>query len=110
MNQTQEKIDLGQHPGESIDWRRHRHGCPDYRERWFPYSNPDAGEPMYQVFCMRNTPPETWEEQDKCLASRTQCWRLAETRRAGQAARDDDDPEIDIPLSSVRRRAAPRDN
>jgi hypothetical protein len=32
---------------------------------------------MYQVFCLMNTPPETLEEQEKCLASRTRCWRLA---------------------------------
>ena len=113
MNQTQEKVELGQHPGESIDWRRHRHGCPQYRERWFPYSNPDAGEPMYQVFCMRNTPPETWDEQDKCLASRTQCWRIAEARRAAGAAHagaENDDSGVDIPLGSVKRRSAPRAN
>ena len=112
MNQTQEKVDLGQHPGESIDWRHHRHGCPQYRERWFPYSNPDAGEPMYQVFCMRNTPPETWDEQDKCLSSRAECWRLTEARRAARPTNGDDDDGagVVIPLGSVKRRTAPRAN
>ena len=102
MNQTQAKVDLGEHPRESIDWRRHRHGCPQYRERWFPYSNPDAGEPMYQVFCLMNTPPETWAEQDKCLASRAHCWRLTEASRATPGAQAA--PSVDIPLHSVRRR------
>jgi hypothetical protein len=35
---------------------------------------------MYQVFCLMNTPPETLDEQEKCLASRTRCWRLAAQR------------------------------
>jgi hypothetical protein len=50
---------------------------------------------MYQVFCGMNTPPVTFEEQEKCLASKTQCWRLAEARRKGSA---------DVPLESVKRR------
>ncbi len=36
-----------------------------------------AGEPMYQVFCMKGTPPITLEEQERCLHSKTCCWRLA---------------------------------
>lgn len=68
--------DLHENPREHCDWRRHRHGCPNYRERWFPNSDPEAGEPMYQVFCFLNTPPASREEQDRCLASRTRCWRL----------------------------------
>ncbi len=31
---------------------------------------------MYQVFCMQGTPPVSWEEQDKCMHSKTGCWRL----------------------------------
>ena len=49
---------------------------------------------MYQVFCMRNTPPESFEEQEKCLNARTECWRVAEARRNGG----------DVPLASIRRR------
>jgi hypothetical protein len=69
---------LREDPREHSDWRRHKNGCPFYRERWFPNSDLAAGEPMYQVFCLKNTPPTTLAEQDKCLASRTQCWRLVE--------------------------------
>jgi hypothetical protein len=46
---------------------------------------------MYQVFCMQNTPPVTSEEQEKCLHSRHQCWRLAEAaarKRQPRAARE----------------------
>lgn len=37
---------------------------------------------MYQVFCMQDTPPVTWEEQDKCLHSKHGCWRLADQKEA----------------------------
>ncbi len=40
---------------------------------------------MYQVFCLKGTPPETLEEQDKCFRSKTRCWRLA-NRRQTEAA------------------------
>lgn len=63
-------------PREHCDWRHSKNWCPHYRERWFPHSDPALGEPMYQVFCLQNTPPTTLEEQEKCLVSRTRCWRL----------------------------------
>ncbi len=90
-------------PITNINWRRHRRGCPHYRERWFPESDLGAGEPMYQVYCGLNTPPESVEEQDRCLSSKTRCWRLAaasQRPRAAAAAR----VAPDIPLSSVKRR------
>jgi len=31
---------------------------------------------MYQVFCMKGTPPVTLEDQERCLHSKTCCWRL----------------------------------
>lgn len=40
---------------------------------------------MYQVFCLKNTPPVTAEEQEKCFRSKTCCWRLAEQEKTGQA-------------------------
>ncbi len=86
-------------PRHSINWRRHRHGCPHYRERWFVESDPDAGEPMYQVYCSMDTPPETLGEQEKCRSSRTQCWRVAEAQRT--AIRNGD---VVIPLASIKRR------
>jgi hypothetical protein len=87
---------LFENPLESINWRRHRNGCPHYRVRWYPENDFAAGEPMYQVYCRKNTPPETFDEQEKCLNSRTECWRIAEARRKGDGA---------IPLTSVKRRA-----
>lgn len=72
---------LHQHPKESPNWRKHKNACPNYRERWFRDSDPFAGEPLYQVFCLMGTPPLTQEEQDKCLHSRCRCWRLAEQKK-----------------------------
>jgi hypothetical protein len=88
---------LREHPRESVNWRRYSTGCPHYRVRWFIDSDPDAGEPMYQVFCLQNTPAESWEEQEKCLESRKQCWRLAESKRKAASG-------IDIPLENIKRR------
>lgn len=90
-------------PRDSLRWRRHARGCPHYRERWFAESNTAAGEPMYQVFCLMNTPPETLEEQERCLASRSRCWRLSATQ-------DAPDSGVDIPLSAVKRRAPAQSN
>ncbi|HEY7833846.1 MAG TPA: hypothetical protein VIG30_09775 [Ktedonobacterales bacterium] len=73
--------ELRDDPRQQSDWRHHKHGCPNYRERWLPHSDLEAGEPMYQVFCLLNTPPRTLAEQRKCLCSPTQCWRLAEAER-----------------------------
>jgi hypothetical protein len=41
---------------------------------------------MYQVFCMQGTPPVTWEEQDRCMHSKSGCWRLAKEATCGEAA------------------------
>lgn len=85
--------DLREDPREHCDWRRHKNGCPHYRERWFPNSDPDAGEPMYQVFCLMNTPPTTLEEQEKCLVSRTHCWRLIEVAARANSTVNRSQPE-----------------
>jgi hypothetical protein len=69
-------------PSENSNWRKHKNACPFYRERWFPGSDVAAGEPMYQVFCMKGTPPVTLEEQERCLRSKTCCWRLSQNRQA----------------------------
>jgi hypothetical protein len=82
--------DVREDPREHCDWRRHKNGCPYYRERWFPHSDPTVGEPMYQVFCLKNTPPISLEEQEKCLSSRTRCWRLIELE-ARRPARESDE-------------------
>jgi hypothetical protein len=56
---------------------------------------------MYQVYCMMNTPPETFDEQERCLNSRTRCWR----REATAPGRDEKEEfETRIPLGSIKRR------
>jgi hypothetical protein len=69
-------------PAESSNWRKHKNACPFYRERWFPGNDIMAGEPMYQVFCMKDTPPLTTDEGDRCLHSKSCCWRLSEQKPA----------------------------
>src|SRR5215472_3969681 len=91
-------IDVRENPRESINWRHYRTGCPNYRVRWFPESDPAAGEPLYQVYCLMDTPPVTWDEQEKCLSSSRECWRIAEARRQRLGA--------DIPVSSIKRRTS----
>jgi hypothetical protein len=59
---------------------------------------------MYQVFCGMNTPPESLEEQERCLTSKTRCWRLASSAQRTRGAAKDADASPDIPLSSVKRR------
>lgn len=61
---------------------------------------------MYQVFCLMNTPPETLEEQERCLASRTRCWRLAAARTGEQAGEQgEQDGECAEPTGPGRRGA-----
>jgi hypothetical protein len=41
---------------------------------------------LYQIICLQNTPPENVAEQDRCMKSRTRCWRLAHTKGRAKAA------------------------
>jgi hypothetical protein len=47
---------------------------------------------MYQVFCMKGTPPITAGEQDKCFRSKTCCWRLAEKRKSATQQTSKEEP------------------
>ncbi|HYL42551.1 MAG TPA: hypothetical protein VEU97_04115 [Ktedonobacteraceae bacterium] len=85
-------------PSENINWRKHKNACPFYRERWFPANDVLAGEPMYQVFCMKGTPPVTLEEQEKCFRSKSCCWRLNEKKNTHAAKKPDNE---ETPLYSM---------
>lgn len=52
---------------------------------------------MYQVFCLKGTPPITAEEQDKCFHSKTSCWRLM----AKKAAHAQEAQQEETPLASL---------
>lgn len=54
---------------DSINYRRHRNACRYYREKW------DVEHALYQSICLRDTPPLTQEEQERCFTSRLRCWR-----------------------------------
>jgi hypothetical protein len=50
---------------------------------------------------MMNTPPQTFDEQEKCLNSRTRCWRNgAKVLGKGKGQ----DYEAKIPVDSIKRR------
>jgi hypothetical protein len=40
---------------------------------------------LYQIICLQNTPPVNQTEQDRCMKSRTRCWRLARTNGRASA-------------------------
>ena len=67
-------------------WRRHKGACPFYRENWV-ISDPGTADPdgetvLYEIYCLKDTPPVTIDEQDKCFNSPHVCWRLRETKGA----------------------------
>ncbi len=62
---------------DNINWRRHRTACPNYREDW------RIEDGLYRCICLLGTPPETREEQDRCMASPRSCWRLKKTSESG---------------------------
>lgn len=67
-------------------WRRHKDACPFYRENWIvsdqPLLNECGEEVLYEIYCLKDTPPVTIEEQDKCFRSRRLCWRLRQKETA----------------------------
>ncbi|MCL4466440.1 MAG: hypothetical protein M1401_08410 [Chloroflexi bacterium] len=67
---------------DSINMRRFPTGCDYYRENW----TVDDGETLYQIYCLRGTPPLTREEQEKCIASKRGCWRRSAAQKRGANA------------------------
>jgi hypothetical protein len=57
---------------------------------------------MYQVFCLKNTPPVTAEEQEKCFRSKTLCWRLAEKQRTSTSTRKTTEEETPVTAHRAR--------
>lgn len=68
---------------DSINLRRFPTGCEHYRENW----TIDDNSILYQIYCLRGTPPLTQGEQEKCLASKQGCWRERQSRRNQGRAR-----------------------
>ena len=59
-------------------FRRHEGACPFYRENWLTTDQrrSRAGEvALYEIYCLRETPPETVEEQNSCMLADVACWR-----------------------------------
>jgi hypothetical protein len=76
----------GQPIPDNPNWHRHRSWCPLYRERWVVGNEPDGqgGRLLYQIICLQNTPPETEDEQARCMKARTTCWRVQQAPRAAK--------------------------
>ncbi|MFN8524141.1 MAG: hypothetical protein U0821_13665 [Chloroflexota bacterium] len=74
---------------DNPNWNRFRGSCPHYREKWYRGEQPDGfgGRLLYQSICLMNTPPETYDEQEKCMATKGKCWRVADAERAARAQR-----------------------
>lgn len=92
-------VEVREDPRDSNRWRRFPLGCPFYRVRWFLDTDPEEGEPMYQVYCLQGTPAETWEENERCISSKTRCWRTVDPSRQKKI-------EPVIPIEAVTRRQA----
>lgn len=78
-------------------FRRHQGACPFYRENWIAgdQRRSQNGEiSLYEIYCLREMPPVTVEEQHRCMLAESACWRdglahrtamLRERRRAASA-------------------------
>ena len=67
-------------------WRRHKGACPFYRENWIvadaPVVNEYGEQVLYEIYCLKDTPPLTLQEQEKCFRSPRLCWRLRQKHSA----------------------------
>lgn len=64
-------------------FRRHKGGCPYYRENWVQGEQRTAqGEMLlYEVYCLKGWPPTTQEDQNACMCATQRCWRNGESHR-----------------------------
>ncbi len=64
-------------------FRRHKGACPYYRENWVhgEEHTPQGETLLYEVYCLKGWPPESREQQDRCMCSATACWRNGESHR-----------------------------
>ncbi len=65
-------------------FRRHRNACPQYRERWLVDDGKRTADDevvLYEVYCLLGMPPQTFDDQQKCMQRRVTCWRTGESVR-----------------------------
>ncbi|GAC1325523.1 MAG: hypothetical protein NVS2B16_22900 [Chloroflexota bacterium] len=64
-------------------FRRHKGACPYYRENWVHGDQTtDEGEILlYEVYCLKGWPPQSTDEQNRCMGSSRSCWRNGESHR-----------------------------
>jgi hypothetical protein len=67
-------------------FRRHKGACPFYRENWVNSGDMEDVEErevvLYEIYCLKDTPPLTAVEQDRCMSSPRMCWRLKARKTA----------------------------
>jgi hypothetical protein len=67
-------------------FRRHRGACPFYRENWINSGSLDDPVEreivLYEIYCLKDMPPATVEEQRRCMRSAHVCWRLTARKSA----------------------------
>jgi hypothetical protein len=67
-------------------FRRHKGACPFYRENWVNSGDLDDVQErdvvLYEVYCLKDTPPLTAGEQRLCMSSPHACWRLKTRKTA----------------------------
>ncbi|MGH2449164.1 MAG: hypothetical protein ACRDFS_11270 [Chloroflexota bacterium] len=64
-------------------FRRHKGGCPYYRENWSHGEEQTRQGDMllYEVYCLKGWPPQSKDEEESCLCSDKRCWRNGESHR-----------------------------
>jgi hypothetical protein len=64
-------------------FRRHKGACPYYRENWVhgEERTPQGEILLYEIYCLKGWPPETQEDQKRCMGSTLRCWRNQESHR-----------------------------
>jgi hypothetical protein len=90
---------------DNPNWRRHKGACANYRERWSVGA--EVGDEgcrlLYQIVCLMGTPPETAEEQHRCMAATRGCWRLTAGRTQDTTS---DDEQGASPRRASRKRSS----
>ena len=73
---------------DNPNWRRHKGACSNYRERWSGgfEAGDDGCKLLYQIVCLLGTPPETAQEQTRCMGATRGCWRLQAGEEEGGAS------------------------
>jgi hypothetical protein len=93
---------------DNPNWRRHKGACVNYRERWSSGDevDDDGCRLLYQIVCLMGTPPETTQEQTRCMGATRGCWRLTRSKAAAVSDSEEADGASPRTASTKRNRYA----